>query len=942
MADRTSIERLQIEIAAVGVDAAKKALTDVGAAGAASAKQASDAFIRGAQDIANNASVIAAAVKAGNTNIDALKDALDKMTNAELKAEAAAVRMQQAEERAASSIARAAQEAQREAQAQNADATAKERSARATGDLDNKTKSATQSYSAFNRAIGLLAGYFGGQQLITGIDTFTQMEAKLRNVKASADDVTGALHNIYDVSSGSGGGGKPLATILYDVDKLKDGMQGVNPHIKQVDDSMENLSKSTAKAGKAFSDAMEGVPTINGALRNETHNVQSAGEALSQAARDAAQFARESEFAKKEMSTLADISVHTGTSLKTNVDLFAQLSQGAKKYGFEASQMNTVVRAIGNTMRGAAVGSQEADRALVQLTQGINAGVLKGQDLKAMLTSVPKLGEVIAKEVGVDTGYLRTWAETNDITAQQVVNAFLKQDDALEKFGQKVPLTIGAAMENVHTRFEQFLGDSNKMTGAGAAIVSVLGFIADHIEAITVATGTLIALWATVKIAQTIGMIATAFGPWGLAAALVVSTTALILDKLGLLEPLLVSLKGVWDDFSERFLSGLKIWGTAIDNFVQRFISGWTRIKDFFTNVKTAMANMGNASDPNGGSVFNPINGPTADLGANRNGGSYTVPGGGATDSTLVQFMATPGERVTISTPAQAAGHVPHFRDGGANLVTDLGLQNIGFSAASTNSVTGYTAPSATSAPSIGGVSSAANDNADPADAIAQALSIYSTVPLLFQRQVDALSYMRKDPASTAYITDEMAGLLSRGLNVRMIYDGFSAASVKAGPQWIEEDGPEQQAYDKAQINYSTMSNDKNPFAMYRGGQAQADIDLAVLTNAGALRWNDAKRLYESRQNGNFERTHARDGLDYLVPGGGGVDTRMLNLAVSPGERVSVQTPAQQREATRQTGGGKQVVVQMTVNTPDANSFRKSQTQTLQELQTKLNRIARR
>ena len=40
------------------------------------------------------------------------------------------------------------------------------------------------------------------------------------------------------------------------------------------------------------------------------------------------------------------------------------------------------------------------------------------------------------------------------------------------------------------------------------------------------------------------------------------------------------------------------------------------------------------------------------------------VPGGGGTDSQHVQFMATPGERVYVLTPAQQ-GAMPHFADGG-------------------------------------------------------------------------------------------------------------------------------------------------------------------------------------------------------------------------------------------------------------------------------------
>jgi hypothetical protein len=45
-------------------------------------------------------------------------------------------------------------------------------------------------------------------------------------------------------------------------------------------------------------------------------------------------------------------------------------------------------------------------------------------------------------------------------------------------------------------------------------------------------------------------------------------------------------------------------------------------------------------------------------LGENATGGNYMVGGRGGTDSQLVAFKATPGERVSISTPGQGRGSV--------------------------------------------------------------------------------------------------------------------------------------------------------------------------------------------------------------------------------------------------------------------------------------------
>ncbi len=51
-----------------------------------------------------------------------------------------------------------------------------------------------------------------------------------------------------------------------------------------------------------------------------------------------------------------------------------------------------------------------------------------------------------------------------------------------------------------------------------------------------------------------------------------------------------------------------------------------------------------------------------------RDGGDFRVPGAGKTDSKLIQFMASPGEHITIETPMQryANDNLPGFRDGGS------------------------------------------------------------------------------------------------------------------------------------------------------------------------------------------------------------------------------------------------------------------------------------
>jgi hypothetical protein len=77
----------------------------------------------------------------------------------------------------------------------------------------------------------------------------------------------------------------------------------------------------------------------------------------------------------------------------------------------------------------------------------------------------------------------------------------------------------------------------------------------------------------------------------------------------------------------------------------------------------------------------------------------------------------------------------------------------------------------------------------------------------------------------------------------------------------------------------------------------------------------------------------------------GGTDSQLVQFMASPDESVMVETPAQRsaRLKSQQSGGkaGGNVIVNMNVSTPDANSFRRSKNQTYLDLRAKLSGATR-
>jgi tape measure domain-containing protein len=74
-----------------------------------------------------------------------------------------------------------------------------------------------------------------------------------------------------------------------------------------------------------------------------------------------------------------------------------------------------------------------------------------------------------------------------------------------------------------------------------------------------------------------------------------------------------------------------------------------------------------------------------------------------------------------------------------------------------------------------------------------------------------------------------------------------------------------------------------------------------------------------------------RNGGNFNVGGGGGPDSQLVAFRASPGENVQVNKPGQ-------GGGGRSVVVNMNITTPDSDSFQRNQTQILAKTQASLSR----
>ena len=99
-----------------------------------------------------------------------------------------------------------------------------------------------------------------------------------------------------------------------------------------------------------------------------------------------------------------------------------------------AEQINKQMALSGTT-------KTEANAAMLQLTQGLASGVLRGEELNSVLEQTPMIAQTIANYMGVNTGQMRELASEGKVTAEVVKNAMLSAAAETNAAFAQMPMT---------------------------------------------------------------------------------------------------------------------------------------------------------------------------------------------------------------------------------------------------------------------------------------------------------------------------------------------------------------------------------------------------------------------------------------------------------------------------------------------------------------------
>lgn len=191
-----------------------------------------------------------------------------------------------------------------------------------------------------------------------------------------------------------------------------------------------------------------------------------------------------------------DITQQTRGSLDATASLYARLERATREYGTSAQDLTKLTTIINQGFVVSGATAQEAENAIIQLSQGLASGALRGEEFNSVNEQGNRLIVALADSMGVSIGHMRSMAAAGKLTTDVVVNGLLSQGATIGAEFANTTTTISQALQVAGNNITKFFGENSTVkTGVAIfndAIVSVsenIGVLSGILTAVAAVIG---------------------------------------------------------------------------------------------------------------------------------------------------------------------------------------------------------------------------------------------------------------------------------------------------------------------------------------------------------------------------------------------------------------------------------------------------------------------
>lgn len=257
--------------------------------------------------------------------------------------------------------------------------------------------------------------------------------------------------------------------IEMDVRGLLTSQQRVNQRLDLMDRGFDKTSRSIDTTERSMSSLSRVAVGLTAAL--SVQQVAGYADAWATVNNKLSNSLRPSEQLADVTERVFNITQQTRSSLDATASLYARLERATRQYGTSAGDLAKLTTIINQGFVVSGATAQEAENAIIQLSQGLASGALRGEEFNSVNEQGNRLIVALADSMGVSIGQMRNMAAQGKLTTDVVVNGLLSQGTVIGAEFANTTTTISQALQVAGNNITKFFGE-NSTVKTGAAIFS--------------------------------------------------------------------------------------------------------------------------------------------------------------------------------------------------------------------------------------------------------------------------------------------------------------------------------------------------------------------------------------------------------------------------------------------------------------------------------------
>lgn len=269
------------------------------------------------------------------------------------------------------------------------------------------------------------------------------------------------------------------AQVRGELDRVRSGLDGAGNSAQAANRSFAAMARETLGLGSALKGLAAGLSAV----------------ALYQATKDTVMLADKMtlldsriKIATKSVSdykaasdALTKISLATGSSLELNIVMFGRLNKSVESAGGSYRTTLGLIKTLNEGLKISGASAAESSSVVIQLSQALSSGVLRGDEFNSVMENGSRIIDALTTATGKTKGELRKMAEQGQLTTELVIGALQAQAAAIHNDFSKIPLAIGAALENITTSFSRYIQSINEASGSTGSMAQMLNSLSMHL-----------------------------------------------------------------------------------------------------------------------------------------------------------------------------------------------------------------------------------------------------------------------------------------------------------------------------------------------------------------------------------------------------------------------------------------------------------------------------